>query len=161
MNGTYSALKFTEESSLSLHNFCKGLLNINALFPPLKYHSTIVYSRKQIPFNLNGDIGPIIIDPSTYAFHVFDENYLVLGYNNDEITNLWEEAMDLGATWDFDTYRAHISIAIVDKNFRIPDILPTFPMIVNKIYTEDLDLGYQPSTIIPDEDSERRRRNRK
>ena len=162
MTGTYSAVKFTEESSIKLHDFCKKLLNVKSLFLPSQYHSTIVYSRKMVPFDKNGNMEPIIIDPKTYEFHVFDEDpsYLVLAYQNEEITELWKESIDLGATWDFDTYRPHISVAIVDKNFKVPESVPSFPMVVNKIYTEDLDLNYQPSTTVSDED-ERRRKNRK
>lgn len=151
-DGTYAAVTFDGDTNKMLVNFCKD----NNIPNPLNendFHCTVTYSRKHLP-----DYDPLTtIDPSWQAkadhFEVWESganafkdhvtHCLVLKLNCPELHERFKYAMDdLGATYDYDEYKPHVTLSYdVGEEFDHESLpMPGNISIVSE-YTEDLNLG--------------------
>ena len=62
MSGLYGALRFTEETNENLWNFSHSLNGVINYIPRKEYHSTVVYSKRKLPY-APALTQKIIIDP--------------------------------------------------------------------------------------------------
>lgn len=151
-DGTYAAVKFDDETNKMLVEFCNQN-NIPNQLNDNDFHCTVTYSRKYLP-----DYEPLTtIDPAWNAtpdhFEVWESgpnaykddttHCLVLKLQSPELHERFKYAMDdLGATYDYDEYKPHVTLSYdVGEDFDHESLpLPGNISIVSE-YTEDLDLG--------------------
>lgn len=110
-DGIYVSATFTPDTKDILKKIAIGLG-----VPPSQihhdFHTTIVYSKRwvdyecvEIPMQLND--GPLVPEIwKTQGGH----NCLVLVYPSRILTNRWLYSQSLGAQYDHDTYRPHVTL---------------------------------------------------
>lgn len=142
--GTYAAVKFTAATL----DFLEQLQTELKLFEPVpreKLHSTICFSRVNVPFvALAGSkfIG------TTRCLEVFPHNNkraLVLLLDSDHLMERHKYSRIIGATYDFDEYKPHITLAYDIGARALPnfDVSGT-PIEISHEYVEDLNLDWKP-----------------
>ncbi len=103
-------------------------------------HTTIAYSRKD--FNHTLDSSTITI-PSSDLLEIAplgNEGCVVVKMRSDALQARFNTCMDEGATYDYDSYIPHITIAMnVPEEVISTLILPTFDIILGEEYMTDLD----------------------
>ena len=140
--GSYMGIKFTPETQIKIKNWCDKF-NISNPVLGEDLHTTIMYSTKYI--NVENKKYTLYIDPKTYSLEIFGKNILVLRYETSTLSNRWKELIDMGATYDFDEFKIHMTLSYEfrggKRKLRKLKI-PTFPLILEREYVEDLDLEY-------------------
>lgn len=146
-NGIYMATKYDDDSLSMIVN----LVNQHNIPNPLaqeKIHTTIVYSRVPVP----GLVATEVIDPPEQANHIGydvwpsqkDTNCLVMLLDSTYLHARFHHAVDdLGASYDYDEYKPHITLSYdVPSDFDV-EALPilTTPLNIVQEYTEVLDSG--------------------
>lgn len=115
--GHYVAVKVSKDTTAALKKWCKtqDVEVAPDFFDNL--HITICYSSKNFPIDVKKDIQP---DASHWkvipiGFEVFgkhhDKQFLVLKVKCQKCSERWKHFMDKGASYDFDEYVPHITIA--------------------------------------------------
>ncbi len=125
--------------------YCQGLLqwcaaNLDTYLDPAEheYHITVCYSKEPVNITAVPLFKPIDIDRNGYGRHLARYGgSLVLVLDDDEskpLHRIWQAFNTAGASWDFPSYSAHISLSTMSK---IPeDMLDTIVP-----YTGNLTLG--------------------
>jgi hypothetical protein len=75
-------------------------------------HSTIIYSRTWFPYKPKLPSGLIIDPPFTVDYF---ENIAVLRFSNELLTERHNELKKLGASWDYNDFKAHISLGPITR----------------------------------------------
>lgn len=149
--GLYAAVKFSEDTLNRILKFAEAA-NIPNLLKVEDFHSTLAYSRKPV-----NDFTPIselneegipssfeIWESPPNAFKPEKTFCLVLKYDSDYMHKRFNEIMALGATYDYDEYKPHMTFSYdVGADFKLEDLPPVKQLgklnIVNE-YSEVLDL---------------------
>lgn len=134
--GTYVACRFNEETLDAIQRIQEELRLPNPV-PREELHSTVIYSRTNVPF-IPDDTPEHLSDQSYLrVFETPTKNVLVLAYESAYMQKRHQYGNILGATYDFDEYVPHITIA--------KDIGPlkyegfyNFPIVSSHEYVEDL-----------------------
>jgi 2'-5' RNA ligase len=143
--GTYASLKLNYQSKNELFEHVK-FIGIPNVVDRDQYHTTVIYSRKEIPqaYALNNLDGPFTaiakewrIFPSQDTGHC-----LVLVLDCIEATEMHNEFMSMGATYDYPEYIPHITIATNYTDAIMPQVVPYFSLKFDKLIVEPLDLDY-------------------
>ena len=107
-------------------------------------HSTISYSRKEFEREPNTDEIIISKDNLIGIEQLGDEGAYVLKFNSDELTKRFNECMEAGATYDYDTYIPHMTITYNGKGVYFEKVnIPDFDIILNNETVEPLDLEWK------------------
>lgn len=116
-SGHYVAARVSKQTTADLKKWCKAnKIPVDKDFFD-NLHITICYSTKLFDI----DITDMIADLSDWtvkpiAFAQFgkdpDKKYLVLKVKSTDCTRRWQHYIDQGASYDFDEYLPHISIAL-------------------------------------------------
>ena len=141
--GVYMSVKFDQTSNDALAGVQKMLKVKNAVSAD-KLHATVVYSRKTVDlFPMDGlsEIARLI------GFEVWDTKYgkTVVGkLESDYLNTRFKDAMDMGATYDYDDYKPHVTLAYDGGEVGIDEVmsqvaLPLDLRIVSE-HVEALDL---------------------
>lgn len=143
MSGTYAKLTLNDTSKDKLYTWSEKQ-EIDNLIRTDEYHVTVTFSRKAIPELAKLDPKlPIKVKP--IGWEVFGkDNLLVLKLSDNKLAKIFQSAMDMGATYDFDEYIPHISIA-KDYKKNVPENLPDFEILLDEFVVEELDLDYEYS----------------
>ena len=152
MNGTYAAVKFSENTIKNLVQI-QTQLGVPNKVPAQKLHSTVCYSRKHLPtFEQLGAINPPWESSiNTYLLEVWDteggQNALVLKYICGPLTNRHVEInREYGATYDYPEYIPHITLS-----YDVGDWRPSNPVVqfkdnskieIVEEYSSELQLGW-------------------
>jgi hypothetical protein len=138
-NGTFVAVKFREDSKEALAKYASDSGIPNPLSPD-EYHSTIVYSRnplaveKQTVFDAHWIGKPIGFDVFQSSWDDGSKtNCLVLKYLCVEMDTRHEYLKSLGATHDFPTYNAHITLSYDIGDYDI-STLQSIETVLPEIY---------------------------
>lgn len=80
-----------------------------------EYHVTIAYSKEPVDWDLVSDSEDSIklAPDDERSIEEFDGGAIVLRLSESEsepLEDRWQEIMDLGASWDYQTYKPHISV---------------------------------------------------
>ncbi|QBX32824.1 hypothetical protein Asfd1_198 [Aeromonas phage Asfd_1] len=138
-NGTYVACKFGEETLDAIQKIQEELRVPNPV-PRDELHSTIIYSTVNVPFI--PDDSPEHLASSAYlrVFETPEKNVLVLAYESEYMQKRHYYGSLLGATYDFDEFIPHITIA---KDIGVLEYEGTyeFPIVTSHEYVEDLDVS--------------------
>lgn len=145
VNGTYVSVRYDSETNQRLADFANELSVPNAL-PPGKYHTTIVYSRRPIPWILAipGDDARVeFAGWDLFPSHrKADEQCLVMLLKSDYLQSRFNLAMDMGATFDFPVYTPHITISYDVGDFDTEKLSPpSFDLKMSHEQAEPL-MGY-------------------
>ena len=149
--GLYAAVKFSSETVDRIMKF--GFENeIPNLLKVEDFHSTMAYSRVPVPkFTPISNIDEIGI-PTSFeiwasppnAFKEEETHCLVLKYDCDYMHKRFDEIMSMGATYDYDEYKPHMTISYdVGKDFdikKLPKASDIGKLHIVGEYTEILDL---------------------
>ena len=130
--GLYVSVDFDSKTKDRLEKFMEEHRIPNRISRD-KLHSTVVYSRKWIPFRPKAV--DIQVNPRTYEWKMFgdEEEVLVLAFRSPELHNRWKQARNLGATWDYDDYSPHVTLSYDAKGFDFSSLpLPKFPLRIIK-----------------------------
>lgn len=151
--GVYMSVKFDQTSNDALAGVQK-MLNLKNPVGTDKLHSTVVYSRKTVDlFPMDGlsEVARLV------GFEVWNTKYgkTVIGnLESDFLHRRFKEAMDMGATYDYDDYNPHVTLAYdggdggdIDISEALSRVsLPMDLRIVSE-HTESLDLDKQVDDI--------------
>lgn len=147
--GTYAGIRFSPETVEALEAFGKTHKIANQLTND-DFHSTLLYSRKHLPnYEPAGDYQqPMIGTPTQWDVWPSNpdedgntRNILVLQYSCPPLYQRHHELMQKhGATYDFDTYKPHITISYDAGDINV-DKLPLFDGDIEIVseYMEELD----------------------
>lgn len=149
--GLYAAVKFSNETIDNIMNYCNDS-NIPNVLDPSDLHSTLCYSRKPVP-----DFKPVfpleetgkpksfeIWDSPANAFKKEATRCLVLKYDSAYMVSRFNEIQDMGATYDYDEYKPHVTLSYdVGDDFTLDTLSP--PSNIGELqivgeYSEELDL---------------------
>ncbi|UYD57417.1 hypothetical protein OFDDKENP_00023 [Aeromonas phage B614] len=135
--GTYVACRFDEATLDKIQEIQEALPIFNPV-PREELHSTIIYSTEEIPF-LPADFGTLLAESCHLrVFETPKGNVLVLAYESPHMNKRFSQGMMLGATYDFDEYIPHITIA-KDVGTHPYDGVYEFPIMSAYEYMEELD----------------------
>jgi hypothetical protein len=136
--GKYVARTVKNSDELHSHFKKQGI----DILPTKDLHSTIAYSRKDFPHEL--DESNISVHPKDISgFDLFgdNKNVLVMKFNSKELHERHNETIKNGAMYDYDSYKPHITLNY-DYTVDISKLeKPNFPIILNNEYQEGLDEG--------------------
>ena len=152
--GTYAAVKYDYDTLMMLNQWLV-INNIPNQVSMNDIHSTLIYSRKQIPsvYQVNMDSSKLnslglSFDPLEFAiFGKEGERVLVLKLYAVELVNLHKTLIEIGATHDYDSYEPHVTLSYDLPNDFDWEILqlPLFGFIPASINYEPLDLDWKES----------------
>lgn len=115
--GHYVAAKVSKQTTADLKKWCKeNKVPVSADFFD-NLHITLCYSTKLFPIDKDDmidDIDDWDVKPMAFAQFGKDEGkkYLVLKVKSKQCTKRWQHYIDQGASYDFDDYLPHISLAM-------------------------------------------------
>jgi hypothetical protein len=143
-SGHYVAAKVSKETTADLRKWCKAnkVPVTKDFFENL--HITICYSTKLFPIKKDeviDDLSDWDVKPIAFAKFGKDEGkkYLVLKVKSKQCTSRWQHYIDQGASYDFDDYLPHISLALNFKGDLDSLDLDTLPkLVLDKEYYENL-----------------------
>lgn len=144
MAGTYIAVKF-DEATLDRIESIQKQLNLYNIVPRDKLHSTICYSRVDVPYF--PDETPKVIGKSK-GLLIFnnDKRALVLTIDSPYLVSKHELTKELGATYDYPDYIPHVTLSydigyISYDESQVPEI----DIGITTEYVEALDLDWTDS----------------
>lgn len=141
---TYASILPDEESKKNLTSFMDAY-KINNRVPSDELHCTVCYSREPIIPPKKIDV-PVTGEPKHFSiFKTRDgKNALVLELNSPGAEKIHAKFMDIGASYDFDKYKAHITLSY-DYDGELPKELPTKTINFDSYEIKPLDLDWTPS----------------
>lgn len=146
--GIYISAILTDESKTKLYDFVEKNLNLDKKTAKEDYHTTIVYSRDPFPveFGTVDDFGTAIAFPSGYElFNTQDGGKcLVLKLNCHFLHTMHHLFEKLGASYDYDEYKPHITLCYNFTGELGTLLLPDFDIKYEKLEIEPLDTDYKP-----------------
>lgn len=108
--GVYMCAKFSQASLEALRRVQEQLKVTNPVSPE-KLHSTIVYSRKTVDLFPGVELN----EPAKLVgIEKWDTTYgstIVGNLESDYLHSRFKDAMDMGATYDYDDYKPHVTLA--------------------------------------------------
>jgi hypothetical protein len=140
--GLYLAAFFSDETTQRIEEYLIGNKIPNSVARS-SLHTTIVYSRAPVEMEPIHTID-VLIPASNCHLEIWDTpsgRTLVLKFFSPYFLIRFNEAMALGASYDYDEYKPHISLSYdVGPDFTI-DHLPTIDFDINVVgeYSEVLD----------------------
>jgi len=153
--GTYAAVKYDTVTCMILGEWCKSIGII--MIDPSKLHSTLIYSRVEIPVENQHNLDEAELrsrgwkfEPSHFELMPTSSDpdakkeVLVLVLKAPELVELHDELCQNGATHDFDDYIPHVTLSYkVSEHFNVDLIPPQMYFVPNQIYFEQLDLNWK------------------
>lgn len=141
----YSAVYPDIESRLRLDEFMSTLPLIEPQKPE-KLHATTVYTKTPCPelYEYKYQL-PVSAVPS--GFKVFPgwkegktmQKVLVLVLESPDLEKIWQDCMNMGATWSYPEFIPHISLGTVDENTSLDFTVPTFQINFDRFTMEPVD----------------------
>lgn len=132
-SGTYASLNLSSESAKELHDWCKDN-DIKDICPASTFHCTVIYSRKALPSLKDKEV-KLPITATIKNWEIFpqkmkDDKALVMLLKSDIISNLHKECMEIpGATYDYPSYKAHVTCSTKFIGTDLPKSQPKFKLI--------------------------------
>jgi len=149
-DGTYVSLEMDVASQGLLDHFVEMNLGLTERIDPTTYHITVIYSRTPVP---RAEVLKGSADVGAYAtgYEVFptkDGNKcLVLRVESKAAEQLNSYLGTLGATSDYDDYKAHITLCYdykgSDDLSNLP--VPQFPLHFDRLNVAPLDPLFTPA----------------
>jgi 2'-5' RNA ligase len=144
--GVYAALNLSNSSKASLGKLIMTLPIPGSLTDTLGYHTTLCYSRADVPL-VDKMAFPNIVIARTGKLDTFntksDGLCLVLHVESEAIRRLHQELTFLGAKSDYPEYKPHVTLA-TNCSLGVLENLPEINMLLSydSHVIEELDLNY-------------------
>lgn len=149
-DGTYVSLEMSKESQDMLDHFVEMNLGLDERIDPSTYHITVIYSRTPVPRAeaLKGSADVYAFAKGYEVFPTKDGGRcLVLRVESEAATLLNNYMNTLGATSDYDSYKAHITICYEfdgpEDVTQLP--VPQFSMHFDRLHVAPLDPQFTPA----------------
>lgn len=149
--GTYAAVTFSEKTVESLKELQEKLGVPNPL-DASEFHSTLLYSRKNLPNYIPlGELTPVVTsDTEDFTLDIWpsgEKNVLVLIYPCEWLSSRWKAlSEEHDAPWDFPDFTPHITLSYDVGDYTPPDKLVHFaskkPIVIVNEYSSDLNKDY-------------------
>jgi hypothetical protein len=144
--GTYVGVNFSEETIRNLAAYQKTH-NIPNPTPADKLHTTILYSRRHVDWRPKTDLA-LLVSPEHSDITVFNgrdgSRCLVWKYQSEYLTKRFDLGRALGATFDYDSYKPHITLSYDIGNFDFASLpVPDFNIEIVGEYAEPLEQDWQ------------------
>ncbi|QOI66641.1 hypothetical protein [Erwinia phage FBB1] len=139
--GLYVAAKFSESTLDALEELQRSLKLPNPV-PRDKLHTTIVYSRVNVPYKVASGSFEIADKGKLTVFETQSGNRaLVLEMDSDYLSARHSYAKALGASYDYPDYRPHITLSY---NIGVLNFSGEYkvPVVLDREYSEELDLEW-------------------
>jgi hypothetical protein len=147
-SGLYVAAYFDDETNQRIAKYLADYNIPNPIKSP-GFHTTIVYSKVPVnDFEPNHSID-ITVDTTDSIIEGWDTpsgaRCLVWHYDSTYLRLRFEEAMEAGATYDFDEYKPHISLSYdIGQDYDVSTLpVPDFPIYLRGEYSEPIELEYE------------------
>ncbi|ACL78364.1 hypothetical protein [Escherichia phage CLB_P2] len=138
--GLYVAAKFSELTLDALENLQRTLKVPNPV-PREKFHSTICYSRVNVPYTVASGSFEVASTGHLEVWKHGDSPVLVLVLDSEYLKCRHQYARTLGATHDFDDYTPHITLSYnVGPLTFSGDV--QIPVVLDREYKEPLKLDW-------------------
>lgn len=141
--GIYVGVKFSDATNQNLAAY-QAQHGIPSPTPPDKFHITILYSRNYVPWQPKSDLD-VVVTPEHSELAVFGPrdggaSCLVWKLDSEYLTQRFELGMEMGATFDFDSYKPHITLSYDIGDFDYKALpLPTFNVEIVSEFASPLD----------------------
>lgn len=96
-------------------------------------HVTVAYSRAEVDWDeaiFQPRSDQVTVSDSHMELKIFDENLLVLAFQNISLKKRWVELVENGASWDFADYQPHVTLGKTPVGFDIDKSAPYFGPLV-------------------------------
>lgn len=138
--GVYASFRVEKACADRLHKYLvdKGLKNV---VPPEKMHVTTVYSRKDFK-GYEPSKAKIVVPPKSFVLDRLGEhNALVMYFDSPHVVSQHKKAMELGASWDHDGYRPHLTLSYDtgDSSLTAP---PDFALVLDGETIDELNIEW-------------------
>ena len=138
--GTYAGVRFDNDTVAALRQYIE---DNNIPNPVDDFHTTLLYSRKQLP-----KYQPIQYDapykgtPTKAGRLGENGTAVVVMFDSPELSSRHEELMgEHGATYDYDEYIPHVTLSYDAPDLDVDGLTkPDFPINMTKEYSEQLNL---------------------
>ncbi|ADO19497.1 hypothetical protein [Escherichia phage PSD2001] len=138
--GLYVAAKFSELTLDALENLQRSLKVPNPV-PREKFHSTICYSRVNIPYVVASGSFEVANSGHLEVWKTDDGSTLVLVLDSDYLSCRHMYARALGATHDFPDYTPHITLSYNVGPLTYKGEVQ-IPVVLDREYKEPLKLNW-------------------
>jgi len=122
----------------------------NCLHPD-QMHVTIVYSKKKLDWStIEPNSNRLIIKGGKRSLDIFDKSAVVLKFQSNKLLDRWEFFREIGASWDYDDYKSHITITYngLPSGMGVSDIIPyTGDLVFGPEILEPLNVGWKHSVV--------------
>lgn len=148
LSGLYVAAYFDDETNKRIAQYLADNKIPNAIKSP-GFHTTIVYSKVPVQdFEPNHtiDLEVDTLDSSIEGWITpSGKRCLVWKYSSTYLQMRFAEAMEAGATYDYDEYKPHISLSYdIGMDYDVSALaVPDFPIHLMGEYSEPLELEYE------------------
>lgn len=91
---------------------------------PETFHVTIAFSRKKVRWN-DTDVSdePLTVEDGARRIRKFG-SATVLCFSSEELSERWQNLMDMGASYDYEDYHSHVTITYDETEVDISKIKP-------------------------------------
>lgn len=143
--GTFVCANFTEGTLDAIQDLQRSLNLLNPT-PREKLHTTIIYSRVQIPYIGFDEVVKVGESGWLELWNTQFGKTLVLKYDSPVLTERWKYGMILGATYDFPEYKPHITLAydVGVQNIAELGKMIDIDIVMESETVKDLDLNWKP-----------------
>ena len=151
-DGTYVAFQMSKNSRAMLDNFVAMNLGLEERVDPSSYHITIIYSRTPVPAAEQFE-GMTHATATATGYEIFPtktgSKCLVMRVSSADATDFNKRLTDMGATSDYDQYKAHVTIAYNIEQEIDPSTLPLpqFQLEFGEIHVAPLDPEFVPGNV--------------
>jgi HK97 family phage prohead protease len=121
-----------------------GTQGFGSVVAPSDMHVTVVFSKEGAP-DLAVDSEQVVIPAESLkeVKPLGDEGAVVLRFESEALTNRWQEAIDAGASWDYDSYQPHMTISYAGSEVDLSKVeLPDFEMVLGGEIHEEVNLDW-------------------
>lgn len=139
-SGLYVAAKFSDSTLDAIENLQRELKVPNPV-PRHKIHSTICYSRVNIPYTTSQGSFEVARSGHLEVWNHGDSPVLVLVLDSDYLKFRHRYARALGATHDFPDYTPHITLSYNVGPLTFKGVVQ-IPVVLDREYKEPLQLDW-------------------
>ncbi|QDH49223.1 RNA ligase [Pantoea phage Phynn] len=148
--GVYMCAKFDQSSNDEIKKLQKKLGVANPVVSD-KLHSTIVYSRKTVDLFPSEDLNEYARLVGLEVWNTKYGNSVIGILHSDYLTSRFSEVMSMGATYDYEDYKPHVTLAYDAGDVVADDLLsraqlPIDLRIISE-HAESLDLDKDVADI--------------
>lgn len=144
MNGTYVSMKVKNKTELYDWFSTQGV----DMEDENNLHCTISFSRTEFLHKID-PTETIILPKDIIGVHTLgDDGAVVMKFNSDEMQKRFNNCMNEGATYDYESYIPHITLTYNGKLLDLSKIkMPDFPITLHKETVEPLNIDWKNETI--------------